>query len=74
MSYTKDNAYQSALLDTSTAIDNASLALKDVTFATMPSLAKNVLLLFTFPMIKKPVLLLALMDSPPDKEDVLLAF
>jgi hypothetical protein len=39
----------------------------------MPSLAKNVLPLFTFQMIKNPVLLHALMDLPPDKEDVLLA-
>jgi hypothetical protein len=52
---------------------NANLASKDATFAIMPSLAKNVLLLFTFLMIKKPVLPHALMDSPPDRENALLA-
>jgi hypothetical protein len=73
MFYTKVNAFQNALLDTSTAMANASLASKDVIFATMPSLAKNVLLLFPFPTIKRLVPLHAQMDLPPDKEDVLLA-
>jgi hypothetical protein len=60
-------------MDISLSTDNATPALKDASFATMPPLAKNVLLLFTLPMIKKPVLLPALMDLPPDKGDALLA-
>jgi hypothetical protein len=71
--YTKDNVSPSALMDSLTAMENATLALKDATFATTPSLAKNVFLHLAFPMIKEPVLLPAQMVSPPDKEDALLA-